>query len=425
MIFVGSIMPTSPPFDTLVVPIQNALQMALEDFNDETTLPGGQKLGWVGCDSRGSTDLARVAGEHLVEVGVPAMVGPVFSENVIAVAEDVAIPNDIFVITPTATNKDITTLADDDLVWRPIASDVYQANALADRMDAIASQTSTAIVYKDDAYGTDLATDAFAALSGPVAAATTTRAYTVFPDMDDLVDEVGTMIGELLSQPAPPETVVIVGTSEATLIILTYLQVASQINPLLIPQRFIVSHGAVPSMPTTINSVPDDPTKQLLYALMEGVAPIIFDEANFSAFNIRYKVKFNDQEAITTSSLSYDSLMVIGFAMSAIPEGEPITGANIAAQMGKLVDPNGTFINFEGTTFIKTAVNALSVGNTVNLQGVSGGLEFDLETGDVRTDLLGWEAEPIGGNLSQPTIAPQRIYMLNAEPATDGMWFDL
>ncbi|HLT39195.1 MAG TPA: hypothetical protein VK034_23080, partial [Enhygromyxa sp.] len=169
-----------------------------------------------------------------------------------------------------------------------------------------------------------------------------------------------------------------------------------------------------------------DPTKQLLYAIQEGLAPIIFDENNFTAFNIRYKIKFNDQDAITTSSLSYDSLLVIAFAMAAIPSGEPITGANIAAQMPKLVDPGGTFINFSGgTAFISQAVNALSAGNTVDLQGVSGGLEFDLETGDVRTNLLGWDPIAIGGDLSKPAIEPNRMYVLNPEPATDRTWMDL
>jgi hypothetical protein len=61
----------------------------------------------------------------------------------------------------------------------------------------------------------------------------------------------------------------------------------------------------------------------------------------------------------------------------------------------------------------------------LDLRRVAGGRECDLETGDVRTNLLGWVAEPIGGDLSKPTIAPQRIYLLGAEPATDGAWMDL
>src|SRR5690606_22071333 len=250
------------------------------------------------------------------------------------------------------------------------ASDVYQANALADRMNAVASQTSTVILYKDDKYGEDLAIDTYAALDGAVAAATKTHSYTVYPDQQQLLNEIASVLGEVIGVDQP-ETVVIVGTSEATAIILSYLSAAADINPQLIPQEFILSHGAVPSMPVTINTAQGDPTKQLLYAIQEGLAPIIFDENNFTAFNIRYKIKFNDQDAITTSSLSYDSLLVIAFAMAAIPSGEPITGANIAAQMPKLVDPGGTFINFSGgTAFISQAVNALSAGNTVDLQGV-------------------------------------------------------
>ena len=425
VVFVASIMPTSPPFDVLVTPIQNATQLAIEDFNDETQLPSGERLGWVGCDSRGSAEVAVVAAEHLVDLGVPAIVGPVFSESVLAVAEQVTIPAGVFLITPTATNKAITNLDDNGLVWRPIASDVYQANALADRMDAVASETSTVVLFKDDAYGNDLVADAIAALGDPIAAVTKTYSYEVPPDMDDLVDEISSVLGPVVANDAP-ETVAIVGTNEAALIILTYLQVAASIDPLLIPERFILTHGAVPSMPTAISNAPDNASRQLLYDVMEGVAPIIFDEQNFAAFNIRYKIKFNDQDAITTSSLSYDSLLVIAFAMATVPEGEAITGARIAEGMARLVDADGTLISFnDGTDFIRAAVNALSAGSSVDLKGVSGELSFDLETGDVRTNLLGWEAEPIGGELDKPTITPRRMYLLDPEPAIDGTWMDL
>ncbi len=424
VVFVGSIMPTSPPYDTLVQPIENAMGLAIDEFNDASQLPGGTEIAWVACDSKGSANLAVSNAMHLAEIGVPAIVGPILSEDVLAVAEQVAIPEGIFMISPTGTNKNITSLIDDDLVWRTIASDVYQANALADRMNDVASLNSTVIVYKDDAYGTDLATDTYAALDGPLAQVTNTYPYTVVADMQQLQQNIGELLGNVISNDAP-ETVVIVGTSEAALIMLIYLQVASQINPALIPDKFIVSHGAVPAMLQTINNAPNDPTKQLLYSIMEGVAPVVFDPGNYGAFNIKYKVAFMDQDPITTSSLSYDALMVTAFAMAAIPQDDPITGAAIAEQMGKLIDPDGIDIDFGSMGFIQAAVNALSVGNTVDLFGISGPLEFDPETGDVRTNLEGWNAEPIGGNLSQPTIVQNRLYTLNPEPATDGVWSDL
>jgi hypothetical protein len=425
-VFIGSIMPTSPPYDTLVQPIENATGLAIDEFNDDAQLPGGKKIAWLPCDSKGSAALAEMNALHLVDIGVPAIIGPILSDDVLQVAENVAIPNNIFMITPTGTNKNITTLDDNDLIWRPIASDVYQANAIADRMNDVASVNGTTILYKDDSYGSDLNMDIYTGLDGPLAAATTTHSYTVPPTMAELQTEIGGLLGGVIAD-EHPETVVILGTSEAALIMLIYLQTASSVNPAWIPQKFIVSHGGVPAMLSTIAGASTDPAKGYFYMAMEGVAPVVFDPANYGAFNIKYKIAFNDQDPITTSSLSYDSLLVTAFAMAAIPDGMPITGPNIAAQMSKLVDESGTLIDFgedDFINFIDTAVTALSVG-TVDLQGISGPLDFDLATGDVRSNYEGWNAEPIGGNLATPTIVQNRLYTLNPEPAQDGVWSDL
>jgi hypothetical protein len=61
-------------------------------------------------------------------------------------------------------------------------------------------------------------------------------------------------------------------------------------------------------------------------------------------------------------------------------------------------------------------VNQLTAGNSVELQGLTGSLDFDLATGDVRSDYQGWVAMPI------PFV--NRIYTLNPAPATDGVWMD-
>ncbi|MFV8749287.1 ABC transporter substrate-binding protein [Nannocystaceae bacterium ST9] len=440
VVIVGSIMAVSPPFDTLVLPLQNAVDMAVEEFNDEAELPDGQKLAWIACDSKGSTDLAKAAAEHLVATGAPAIVGPIFSEEVLAVAQDVTIPAGVFLITPTGSNKNITSLADDDLVWRTISSDTYQANAIADRLLAVPDDKlgtlplgpldfdNMVIVHKNDAYGTDLATDIVGALDPSLGNVTDVYGYDVPLDTDDLQTEIGNLLAPIAGGANPPEIVVIAGTSEAQAIILIYLSLANTLNPAPPFPYFVVSHGAVPAMQYTISPGATQAgvmVQGLLYSYMEGVAPIIFDEQNFGQFNIRYKVKFNGQDSITTASLSYDALMVSAFAMSAIPSGEPITGANIAAQMSKLVDPDGTFVSFGENMFITTAVNALSVGGSVDLKGVSGELEFDLATGEPRTGLLGWQVIPLNNDVTKPALNPERIYVLNPEPAIDGMWAPL
>ena len=440
VVIVGSIMAVSPPFDSLVLPLQNAVEMAVEDFNKEAQLPNGQKLAWIACDSKGNTDLAKTAAEHLVATGAPAIVGPIFSEEVLAVATDVTIPAGVFLITPTGSNKNITALNDNDLVWRTISSDVYQASAIANRLEVVPDEKLAAlplgpltfdnmvIVHKNDAYGNDLANDVFANLSPGLQGVTTVHDYTVPLDVGELQTEIGALLGPIAGGANPPEVVVIVGTSEAQAIILIYLSLVQTLNPPPPFPYFVVSHGAVPAMQYTISpgaTMAGLQVQGALYSYMEGVAPIIFDAENYTAFNIRYKVKFNGQDSITTASLSYDALLASAFAMAAIPSGDPITGANIAAQMGKLVDKGGTAVNFGDDLFISQAVNALSVGGSVDLKGVSGELDFDLATGEVRTDLFGWQVIPLNNDVTKPALNPERIYVLDPAPATAGNWADL
>ena len=73
-----------------------------------------------------------------------------------------------------------------------------QANALADRMNDVASLNSTVIVYKDDSYGTDLATDTYAELDGPLALLFhAARARPIFVRLAQ-VDRGGVVFGSLV-----------------------------------------------------------------------------------------------------------------------------------------------------------------------------------------------------------------------------------
>src|SRR5690606_18405707 len=113
VVFLGSIIPVNPPYDAITVPLQNAINLAVEDFNTTTELQGGRKVAWVVCDDGGRSDNAVAAAKHLTEtLGAPAIIGPVFSESVLKIAQDVTIPAGAFVITPTASSEQLTTLGD-------------------------------------------------------------------------------------------------------------------------------------------------------------------------------------------------------------------------------------------------------------------------------------------------------------------------
>jgi hypothetical protein len=434
VVLLGSIIPASPPFDAITVPLQNAVQLAIEDYNRTTDLPGGKRIAGLACDDAGNGDKAIAAAQHLTgTLKVPAVVGPVFSEQVIAVAEQVTIPAGTFLITPSATSKAITTLADDNLVWRPISSDVYQANALADRvLELEPAAAKVTLLGKADSYGKGIISDVTKRL-GPVFK-TGFKTFEYPDPVSKTPDEIMNEYSLILQQAwgpmgMHPDTMLFAGTSEVVNLVLGTMLAWGAENPPPTPPRIIVTHGAVPSMEDIVNGAPEQ-IKALLMQTVEGVAPDVLDPQNFASFNIRYKLRFNDADAITASSLGYDAAMVTIFAMSAIPQDEPITGAAIAANIAKLRDENAAKVSFgdvDGTEllFIKAAHNALVTGKTVNLKGVSGELDFDLTTGEVRTNVVGWGLVPKQGMPTVPVLTPLRLYLLEPPPAEVGMWIEL
>lgn len=434
VVLIGSTIPASPPFDSLTVPLQNAIQLAIEDYNATTDLPGGNRVAWLACDDRGSVERAVKIAEHLTgTLKVQALVGPLFSEQVLAVAEQVTIPAGVFTITPSATAKEITTLKDNNLVWRPIASDVYQANAIADRVLALDPKAAkVAMLGKNDVYGTGLISDVTKVLSPLLKAGFKSWPYSdpaTLPQ-EELAAEYALIVGQAWgTMGMHPDTMLFAGTSEVASLVLLTMKAWGGENPLPAPPRMIVSHGAVPVMEATVAMAPQN-IKGLLMTYLEGVAPVIFDPQNFAAFNLRYRLRFDGIDAITAGSLSYDATMVTIFAMAGIPQGEAITGAAIAANMARLVDKKGTPVSFgevDGIklSFIEKAHNALVTNQNVDLKGVSGELDFDLTTGEVRTDVVGWGLVPKDGMPDTAVLTPKRLYKLLPAPAETGMWVDL
>jgi len=449
--FLGSIMPTSPPFDELVLPLQNAHQLAINDFNDHASLQGGEKIAWVGCDSTGGADVAVTAATHLRDaVGVPAIVGPVFSEAVRAVAEQVAVPSDIFLISPTASAPSLSNFDDDNLLWRVTPADIYQGNAIIDRftgdLGIDPSASRVLVLNKDDAYGNELrdviGADLtsyfdhihFASYAGPE----------TFGSQDSLLSAYAEVLAQALVQPGVtsaaaytnPEDhythILILGTSEAEAFVLSYLGLWAQqyfSQNMMIPLPLItVSHGAVPTMEQMVGNVGVTPGTEglapfrpLLFQNMRGTSPNIFDPDNFDAFNFRYQILFPGEEALTSSSLSYDAAMAAMFAMITVPAGDDITGTAIANGMASLNDPRGVPISFGDLVgvFVQDAHNALAAGGTVDLQGVSGALNWDPSNGEIRANVLGWN---LNGSDAMPNLNPFCLYALDPEPATTGTW---
>jgi len=432
-VIVASIMPLSEQFERLILPLQNAAQLAFLDFNAATTLPGDRGVAWIACNSAGGSQAAVDAAEFLTDrIGVPAIIGPIFSESVIEVAEKVTIDRGVFLISPTASSKELSSLSDKGLVWRTISSDIYQASALVERVAEL-DPPAEKLVYlaKEDTYGQGLLADMIEPLKDVTGDLLATYSYEnpAGKTTEELQVSYATVIAQAYTS-LKPDTVILAGTSEVRDLILLYLQAwgsdLEEDKPLT-PPRFIVSHGAVPILEETVRLLGETPTLQMaMYGLLEGTAPIIHDDENFAAFNTRYRLTFADQDPITSSSLSYDAAMATLLAMVAIPESEPITGAKLATTMTRLVDKDADEISFGDSVdlnFVTRARDILASGGTVDLKGVSGDLDFETTTGEIRTNVIGWQLSPVDDDFGNPLLTMAREFVLEPDPgSTQGQW---
>ena len=151
-----------------------------------------------GASARGGAE----AIEKFVEQGVIAAIGPRWSSILLGDEPDFdngaaakAIESDMILISGNATSAAITTLEDDDLIWRTIASDELQGEACAHFAYEERDVRRAAILYRDDAWGRGLSarfTSVFEDLGGTVASAESfdpeldLEGY-AFPELEDVL----------------------------------------------------------------------------------------------------------------------------------------------------------------------------------------------------------------------------------------------
>jgi branched-chain amino acid transport system substrate-binding protein len=104
------------------------------------------------------------------------------------------------------------------------------------------------------------------------------------------------------------------------------------------------------------------------------------------AFVTRYTERFEAAPTGPGLANSYDATMIALLAMQAAGEGA--SGAEIAAQVGRVTNPAGTPVSADGAGFAQ-AVEVLAAGGDVFYQGATGNVQFD-ENGDVSAPAVIW-----------------------------------
>jgi ABC-type branched-subunit amino acid transport system substrate-binding protein len=97
------------------------------------------------------------AANSLVNSGYPAVVGPLSSGVNIPVCKSVYIPNEVVGCSPSSTSPKVTTLKDNDYVFRTAPSDALQGQVLAQVASKNVKARTVSVLYVNNDYGQALA----------------------------------------------------------------------------------------------------------------------------------------------------------------------------------------------------------------------------------------------------------------------------
>jgi branched-chain amino acid transport system substrate-binding protein len=168
----GVILGFTGPIESITPTMAAAAEMAMTEVNDSGKLLGGETVSSVRADSTCiDSAAATAAAERLVTSdNVAAIVGADCSGVTGAIANNVAVPKGVVMISPSATSPALSTIEDNGYFFRTAPSDARQGQVLADMMKD-QGITEIAVTYTNNDYGKGLADSfqaAFEAAGGKV-----------------------------------------------------------------------------------------------------------------------------------------------------------------------------------------------------------------------------------------------------------------
>ena len=359
---IGFLADFSGPLAEFGPAIQTGVELAIKHLNDAGGVLGHDVvlvIGDTGLDPTQATEEAR----RLIEVeGVHAIVGPLASSITLAVAESVASPAGVPVISPSATSPQLTIAEDNDYLFRSTTSDAAQGPVLA-QLAADQGLHNVGVIYLNDPYGQGLA-DAFAqAWGGDV-------------NLVSIEDGQASYLSELQQAAS---------NGAQALIAIAFPQQAEVFLREALEQglfdHFLFVDGT--KSQDLIDSIGADYLNG-----MQGTAPAAGPESDsLRAFNAAYEAEYGELSPLPFIREAYDAAIAIGLAaeLAGSVDSEAVRGQLRAAA----APPGDTYA--AGADGIAEALDAIRSGNQINYAGAATSLDWD-DNGDVTSGYIGvWQ----------------------------------
>ncbi len=358
---IGALMPMTGDLQAYGEADLTGVQFAVKQINAAGGV-NGEPVEVVIADTQTKPQAGVDAAQKLINVdGVHAIVGALSSGVTIPVAKTVTSRESVPQISNASTSPTITTLEDDDLLFRSVPSDAYQGVALADLVTR-EGFSNVSILYVNNDYGQGLA-DAFTeAFSGEVSAA--------------IAFEQGqaSYRGELQRAARNnAEALVLIGYPESGSVILRQSLEGGYLS------KFIFTDGM--KAPEIIDRV----GAQFLNGAF-GTVPQSRDTEGLRVFREAYIAEYGDLPGKPYYDTAYDAAMVIALAAQKAGSTDPEA---IRDNLRDVANPPGEVI-LPGEW--EKAVKLLAEGQNINYEGAAGSVDFD-DSGDVPGTIGHWEIQ--------------------------------
>ena len=399
-------------------PMLDAMRIAKRDINAIGGI-NGRQIGLVACDTAyddidpedyGETDdsldtVARIAATHLVETaGVEVILG-LNSSQVLDIGPEITVPNDVLLVSPSATAATIPPLGHNGLIWRTAPSDEPQAVALSRFIEetvddflpnerGIASPKVTLLVREEDRWAEGLNDHIVLELPAEITTGGEARFTShSFPNVGagDLA-EYEPIAATVAAEPTPPDVVVVLGSADSWLLI-------PQIDNAVSTEPLFIGADAMKNTEEAAQA-PADLEYRIWGTGPRSVAE--FDYQPYTIFRLKFEQELNaNADTFQFVANAFDALYTLAFASAAALSGEDdggvcgdadpcadgqncvegecvadrsISGPNLARGLTRL--DQGDEIR-PTSSDASQAINTLLAGGTVNYAGASGPINFD------------------------------------------------
>jgi ABC-type branched-subunit amino acid transport system substrate-binding protein len=345
---VGVLMPETGDLSSVGVPIRDGALLPAVQLEGETDFTIETQV----ADTQTDPQAGISAAENLVNSGYPAITGPASSGVNLQVTRQVLIPSGVVGCSPSSTSPNVTTLEDNDLIFRTPPSDALQGQVIAQVGTDELEASTAATMYVNNDYGQALSESFESAFSGEVA-----NAISFEKEQPSYTSRLETALQN------DPDMLVVIGYPASGIQLFR-----DYYNDFDTGVDIVVTDGLKdPELPGEVGS---DMSNVI------GTAPTAAGPGR-EFFSDLYQEEYGSEPGVFTSQ-AYDATAVLILANVAAGEN---TGTAIRDNLRAVANPEG---DEYGPSELADAVAAVAAGDDINYVGASSPVDFD-ENGDMRT----------------------------------------